>query len=99
MSGSVDSYGPPPFFQLIFRPDPSVSIRLVSAALSRKDHEILTAADSAEALALLHIADVDALVACRELGYDDGLDIGNGVPDGTGTIWMDQVACVGTETR
>ena len=42
--------------------DDPVSIRLVSAALSRKDHEILTAANSAEALALLHIADIDALV-------------------------------------
>ncbi len=42
--------------------DDPVSIRLVSAALSRKGHKILTAANSAEALALLFIADIDALV-------------------------------------
>ena len=48
--------------------DDPVSIRLVSAALSRKDHEILTAANSAEALALLHIADVDALVLDVKVG-------------------------------
>ncbi len=42
--------------------DDPVSIRLVSAALSRNEHQILTAADSAQALALLFIADIDAVV-------------------------------------
>ena len=45
----------------------------------------------------------DARVVCRQLGYPDavralqGSDIN--VPDGTGPIWLDDVACTGREKR
>jgi hypothetical protein len=44
-------------------------------------------------------ADVDARVACRELGFSDGVYVASSVtPDGVGTVWLDDLACVGTET-
>ena len=45
--------------------------------------------------------DVDAGVACRQLGYDLGTVTGTDErgPDPTGPIWLDQVACTGSETR
>ena len=41
----------------------------------------------------------DAKVACRQLGYYDGLKAlqGSEVPDGSGRIWLDDVACAGNE--
>ncbi len=41
----------------------------------------------------------DARVACRQLGYYDGLKAlqGSDVPDGNGQIWLDDVACTGNE--
>ena len=44
----------------------------------------------------------DAIVACRQLGLPTtGATIltGSAVPDGTGRIWLDDVQCVGTESR
>ena len=43
--------------------------------------------------------DRDADVVCRSLGYDTGEALGynNDFGDGTGTIWMDQVECDGSE--
>ena len=45
----------------------------------------------------------DAIVVCRQLGFSAtsaqalvGLD---NVPDGTGSIWLDEVNCAGTEAR
>ena len=44
----------------------------------------------------------DAQVACRQLGFSTtgatALTLG-AVPDGTGQIWLDDVNCLGTETR
>ena len=41
----------------------------------------------------------DAQVVCRQLGYDVGVRAvpGKYVPDGTGQIWLDDVACTGSE--
>lgn len=43
--------------------------------------------------------DVDALVVCRQLGFSTGRSLGNSVPEGAGPIWMDEVNCLGNETR
>ena len=42
----------------------------------------------------------DARVVCRQLGYPDAVQAlqGRSVPDGTGQIWLDDVACTGRET-
>ena len=43
----------------------------------------------------------DANVVCRQLGFPQGAKAalgGNKVPDGTGRIWLDDVACSGQET-
>jgi deleted-in-malignant-brain-tumors protein 1 len=41
----------------------------------------------------------DATVACRELGFHSAIKAlkGSEVPDGTGQIWLDKVACLGSE--
>ncbi len=41
----------------------------------------------------------DARVACRQLGYQAAVKAlqGGSVPDGTGQIWLDDVACTGRE--
>ena len=41
----------------------------------------------------------DARVICRQLGYKYGVKalLGDDVPDGTGKIWLDKVACTGSE--
>ena len=45
----------------------------------------------------------DAIVVCRQLGFSatdaQALFGFDDVPDGTGQIWLDDVRCVGTETR
>ncbi|XP_063443137.1 neurotrypsin-like [Mytilus trossulus] len=43
--------------------------------------------------------DVDARVACRQLGYRYGTSLGDEVPSGTGKIWKSYVACKGTESK
>jgi deleted-in-malignant-brain-tumors protein 1 len=44
---------------------------------------------------------VDAWVVCRQLGYLNTYDVravrGRGVSDGTGPIWLHDVACIGNE--
>ena len=39
------------------------------------------------------------MVVCRQLGYSSALTAlqGNSVPDGSGKIWLDDVACTGLE--
>ena len=41
----------------------------------------------------------DAVVACRQLGYDNAIRSlqGGQVPNGRGQIWLDDVACTGNE--
>jgi hypothetical protein len=43
----------------------------------------------------------DAKVACRQLGYTYAFRAlqGNLVPRGSGQIWLDNVACIGNETK
>ena len=44
--------------------------------------------------------DTDATVACKQLGYDSGTAHGLAhFGQGSGPIWMDNVACTGSETR
>ena len=45
---------------------------------------------------------LDARVVCRQLGFSANGAVGltlAAVPDGTGQIWLDNVNCIGTETR
>ena len=45
---------------------------------------------------------IDAMVVCRQLGFSPESAVrisSNRVPDGNGTIWLDNVACIGTEAR
>ena len=46
-----------------------------------------------------NFARVDAIVACRQLGYTGGLAANLGVRSGSGPIHLDDVACTGTEQR
>ena len=41
----------------------------------------------------------DAMVACRQLGYETAVRPlqGDQVPNGSGRIWLDDVACTGNE--
>ena len=41
----------------------------------------------------------DARVVCRQLGYQDAVRAlqGNQVESGTGEIWLDNIACTGSE--
>ncbi|CAG2246803.1 HMCN [Mytilus edulis] len=41
----------------------------------------------------------DAKVVCRQLGYSNGVSLGNAVDDGTGTIMLDDIECTGSESR
>ncbi|XP_071177833.1 scavenger receptor cysteine-rich type 1 protein M160-like [Mytilus edulis] len=41
--------------------------------------------------------DIDATVACRQLGYNYGMSLGNNVDAGTGRIWIYQMNCIGNE--
>lgn len=43
---------------------------------------------------------LDARVVCRQLGFGStGIALtGNSVPDGSGSIWLDNVRCHGSET-
>ena len=43
----------------------------------------------------------DAMVACRQLGYGRAVKAlkGSSVPDGSGKIWLDNVACTGSEVN
>ncbi|CAC5416879.1 unnamed protein product [Mytilus coruscus] len=41
--------------------------------------------------------DRDAIVACRQLGYSNGMSLGNKVDAGTGRIWQSYMNCNGIE--
>ncbi|XP_063436014.1 scavenger receptor cysteine-rich type 1 protein M160-like [Mytilus trossulus] len=43
--------------------------------------------------------DVDAQVACRELGYNNGFFVGSTNESVTGKIWLDDVNCCGDENK
>ncbi|CAC5371054.1 PRSS12 [Mytilus coruscus] len=42
--------------------------------------------------------DIDAQVACRQLGHNSGISLGKTVDDGTGMIWLDDIKCTGNES-
>ncbi|CAC5366311.1 PRSS12 [Mytilus coruscus] len=47
-----------------------------------------------------HFSDIDAAVACRQLGYRTGIVVSsNIITDGFGIIWLDDVSCTGTESK
>ncbi|XP_063406017.1 neurotrypsin-like [Mytilus trossulus] len=47
-----------------------------------------------------YFGDIDAAVACRQLGYCSGMVIAaSRVQDGQGTIWLTDVACSGSESQ
>ncbi|CAC5355808.1 unnamed protein product [Mytilus coruscus] len=41
--------------------------------------------------------DIDANVACKQLGINDGIALYSGVDSGTGKIWLDNMRCGGNE--
>ncbi|VDI69984.1 galectin-3-binding protein, partial [Mytilus galloprovincialis] len=43
--------------------------------------------------------DNDARVVCRQLGFGNGISLGNAVDDGSGTIWLDDMGCTGSESK
>ncbi|XP_063406061.1 neurotrypsin-like [Mytilus trossulus] len=47
-----------------------------------------------------HFDNVDAIVACRQLGYCSGLmHPANRIRDGKGAIWLNDVNCTGSESK
>ncbi|CAC5424570.1 unnamed protein product [Mytilus coruscus] len=43
--------------------------------------------------------DREAIVACRQLGYNNGTYLGRGVEAGSGIIWLDDLGCTGSESK
>ncbi|XP_052085684.1 scavenger receptor cysteine-rich type 1 protein M130-like isoform X2 [Mytilus californianus] len=43
--------------------------------------------------------DNDARVVCRQLGFSNGISLGNAVDDGSGKIWLDDMGCTGSESK
>ncbi|XP_012937884.1 deleted in malignant brain tumors 1 protein [Aplysia californica] len=43
--------------------------------------------------------DIDAGVACRQMGFDDGIVMESDYETGTGNIFLDNVECLGNETN
>ncbi|XP_076084460.1 macrophage receptor MARCO-like [Mytilus galloprovincialis] len=43
--------------------------------------------------------DINAHVACKQLGYSTGVSLGSDVDDGSGRIWLDNVNCAGNEQK
>ncbi|XP_063418227.1 semaphorin-5B-like [Mytilus trossulus] len=43
--------------------------------------------------------DNDARVVCRQLGFSNGISLGNAVDDGSGTTWLDDMKCTGSESK
>ncbi|CAG2239598.1 unnamed protein product [Mytilus edulis] len=43
--------------------------------------------------------DINAHVACKQLGYSTGVSLGSDVDDGSGRIWLDNVNCAGNEQQ
>ncbi|XP_052085685.1 deleted in malignant brain tumors 1 protein-like [Mytilus californianus] len=40
-----------------------------------------------------------AKVACKQLGFSNGVSLGNSVEEGSGTIMLDQLKCTGSESK
>lgn len=77
--------------------------RIVDGATPNEGRlEVLIEADNWGTVCDDQFDNVDAGVACRELGYSDGVFTRLGqtsIPQGQGSIALDDVACVGTEAR
>ncbi|XP_070562183.1 neurotrypsin-like [Ptychodera flava] len=77
-----------------------LGIRLVGGAIPSEGRVEIFYANEWGTVCDDFFENVDATVACRELGYSCGIPFSSAYfGEGTGPIWMDETTCWGTETH